>query len=640
MVMGADNPAMTFCGSWGREVDEYVLTLRADDDASADGAGMALSRVGELEPCATHAEGFDTSPFIMDGQEIDPASCLSADGLLNDTQNEFVGGLLWQRLTPGDIGTELNRNLHRSRIYLDLRSDALTAYPWELLCNSGWSLFVVAQMCLGRPDRSATPGPAGDPPAADFPLRVLVVVGTDPDDDTIRANEELVAIEAEAHARNTEVLMQALIRPQPEDIEDKLNKFQPHVFHFIGHGDRQAPQSDPEIYVYAAETRQNDVWQANRIRDVFRRSPPGLVVLNACLTGGAPTASTSLVRAFLDAGSTAVIAMMGEIRSDASHEFGRRFYRALFSGDEVNAALAQARGALRNTATGQGSNAHLRALRSNWPLPRLTVRGDVEQAVHMIPAGQGLRRWLKEDFVLRWDERWDIWKSMDGTYSRLALVSGRKDAGKSELLNTIAETAARHGERVIMVNFGGPTTGNSWRDVLQRIADAAADEGLPASELRRIAAEDQDAESGKVIRHFQDELAQCAGPGGLLVVLDGLSEWMDELVRDTLLPYLCGPYLENTAKPPVRMMIALGEQYGDVVWRSRPYEWKPIEVGNFRDDDWQRAMTHFSAYWTNQVAEPRRDWIRDMASQFTRSGPRDGIAFDTLRRFAERIRQG
>src|SRR4051812_24955227 len=112
--MGPESRNAIFPDAGGREVDEYVLTLRADDDASADGAAMSLFRVGDPEPCATHAEGFDTSPFIMNGQEINPASCLSADGLLNDAQNEFVGGVLFQRLTPGDIGVVLGPNLHRS----------------------------------------------------------------------------------------------------------------------------------------------------------------------------------------------------------------------------------------------------------------------------------------------------------------------------------------------------------------------------------------------------------------------------------------------------------------------------------------------------------------------------------------------
>jgi AraC-like DNA-binding protein len=67
-------------------------------------------------------------------------------------------------------------------------------------------------------------------------LRVLIVVGNDPADDMIQAEDELLAIEAAAQSKNDEVLLRALIRPKPEDIKEALLKFRPHIFHFIGHG--------------------------------------------------------------------------------------------------------------------------------------------------------------------------------------------------------------------------------------------------------------------------------------------------------------------------------------------------------------------------------------------------------------------
>jgi hypothetical protein len=615
-------------------VNEYVLTLRADSDAPGDGAPITLLKVGNPEPIATHPRGFDTSPFVKNGKEIDLASCLTAEGLLNNARNQFVGTTLWERIVPRDIGTNLRPHVAGSRVYLDLRSDALTAYPWELLRDSDLFLFIDAQMCLGQPVRSPA-GHPGDPPETDHPLRVLVVVGNDPEDDKIQADEELVAIEAAAHAKNDEVLLRALRRPLPEDIEEALLNFRPHVFHFIGHGVRPTAEVEPEIYVYGGATNQNDPWGADRIRSVFRQMPPRLVVLNACLTGDAPTASTSLVQAFLGAGCVAVIAMMGEIRGDASHAFSKRFYAELFAGRSVDVAVATARRAVRALATGQGNQVNVPALRSNWPLPRLTVSGDVGTAITMTrSANSGIRRWLKDDFVERWDERWRVWQSVDDKYSRFALINGQEEVGKSELLNTIAATYARHGETVVMVDLGGPSTGDTWRDVLRKIADTAETEGLVADRLKEIAKES--GLSGPVIKKFQDELAKCIGFGSLLIVLDGLSDWEPNIVRETLLPELCGPYLLRTALPPVRMIITMREDCRDV-WPALPVGWQPIMVGPFRLDEWERAMTHFEAHWKDRVPEAKREDFAELAKAYRKVGAKTGETLQLIRGAAKSL---
>lgn len=622
---------------------DYVLTFWADHDTAGDGPPMTLRTVGNDAPIATYDRGFDTAPFVKDSEPIDLGSCLTAEGLLNEARNKFVGTKLWERLTPGDIGTNLKQCPSDSRIYLDPRSHALVAYPWELLRDSVWSLFTDARMCIGHPRRSLGRY-SGDPPAMDHPLRVLVVVGDDPTDDKIQAYEELVAIEAAAQSKNDEVLLRALIRPAPGDIQEALLKFRPHVFHFIGHGVRPIADAEPEIYVYGALFGQNDAWGADRIRTVFRLMPPRLVVLNACLTGDAPTASTSLVQSFLDAGCIAVVAMMGEIRADASHAFSKHFYTELFAGNTVDAAVATARREIRDLAIGHGKLANVPELRSNWPLPRLTVRGDIETAITMTKsASLDVRRWLSEDFVVRWDERWRVWQSLDGTHSRLALVSGREQAGKTALLNTVAATCARHGESVIMVDLGGKKTGNSWRDVLQRIASAVDAEGLPPNRLMAIA--EEDGQSSPVIKNFQDELARCVGFGSsLLIVLDGLSDWEKNIVRGTLLPELCGPYLLPTAMASVRaasgdvrMLLAIREDWSDV-WQAPPFGWQPIEVGDFLDE-WDRALTHFVAHWKDLVPAAKRADFDDAVAWCRTKGAKTGTTLQAIRVIADSFRR-
>jgi hypothetical protein len=226
------------------------------------------------------------------------------------------------------------------------------------------------------------------------------------------------------------------------------------------------------------------------------------------------------------------------------------------------------------------------------------------------------------------------------------VVRGESNAGKTELLNTIAATCARQGETVLKIDLGGKTTGNSWRDVLQAITDQAAAEGLSADRLK-VAAR-APGRSGSVIKGFQEALAASVGAGGsLLLVLDGLSDWEPNLVRNTLLPELCGPYLlpsppaaVDSGQAPggnVRMLLAIREDWSDV-WRARPAGWQPVEVGEFLDE-WDRAVTHFEAHWISRVTEDRRENFRNVVNTYRTDGTRSGRTLQLIRWTAESMGQ-
>lgn len=616
---------------------QFVLTLGSDENPANQHAPLRLFEVGVDDPIATHEAGFDTSPIVHNGDQIDPADCITEAGMLNVARNRTVGEELWRRISVGDIAGPLSEHLRSSTIYLDLPPGML-AYPWELLRQEEFWLFTSSRMCLGRATPAATQV-RNIPPVSDHPLRVLVVLGNHPDDRNIRADEELVAIEGAAHARNDEVLLRTLLRPSSEDIQTALTDFRPHVFHFIGHGERDPMDGQPQVQVFGEKAGVFDTWRADRIRTVFSSCPPRLVVLNACLTSGAPTESTSLVNAFLQAGCRAVIAMMGEIVGDASQAFSRHFYTQLFEGNPIDMAVATARSALATLADGEGAAPNVAALRSNWVLPRLTVAGDVDTVVEMTKSEPGaIIRWIKNDFVVRWEERWDVCQSMDGRASRLALVTGGQGMGKSELLNTVAAIFARHGEQVLMVDVSGPKTGNSWRGVLTAIATTAAAENLPANRLKEIAKER--GQSGPVIEKFQAELANLIDEEeSLLVLLDGLSEWEPNIVKETLLPQLCGPYLLRTAPPRVRMVVAMRE--GDEgVWPKKPRGWRPTVVGPFEPHEWKRAISHFEAHWASGVPENERANFIDLIRAVAQFGDKTGIDLQYIRAKAERLRGG
>lgn len=610
---------------------EFVLSVWMTGDQPPDGAPIRLARVGEDAPLAEHPSGLDITGFRYGGADADPEDSLTAAGLMDEARKEAIGDQLWARLTPGPIGAALQAVIRDNRIYLDLRSDELLRLPWELLRCDNQYIFASAntRWALGSPEPTGHFG-AGTPPEIEHPLRVLVVLGNRPDDQRIRAREELMVIEREAHLRNAEVLLTALDHPGPELIRRTLAEFRPHVFHFIGHGAGDPPQ----IFVHSSET-DSDPWPAAKVRSVFAVSPPRLVVLNACDTAHAPTRASSLVRAFTDAGCRAVVAMMGAIRGAASEAFSRSFYEEIFGGAPVDAATTRAR--LAVLAAAGDTTGTVLEVRSNWALPRVTVRGDADAAIKMAYAGVPAPvTWLKSDFVTRWAERRQAWTAMDGTLkagpateSRLAVLVGGPEAGKRELLNTMAEARARAGDEVVYVNVFGSRTGD-WRDLLDRIADAAAETGLDPATLRAAARSGEP--SGKTFEQFRAALERLPLPDGLpgrplLLVLDGLSDWQEDVVEQTVLPGLCRPFLRAPATSRLRLMVTLEKPVGDQVWGPRPPGWQPVKVGNFDAAEWQRAVEHFRDYWCERVALDERAHFDDLAKTFAAFPMARSLAF-------------
>lgn len=615
----------------------YVLSVWPAGAQPADGgAPLRLVEEGGAAPLATHADGFDTSPFLHDGAPVDPDFHLSATGLMDTDGKRAVGEALWARLTPGAIGPALEPLLGHGRVYLDLRADELRRYPWELLRHDNATLFAMPNLrwCLGRPDpRNHFAG--GTPPPADHPLRVLVVLGNRPTETNIRARDELMTIERLAHRHNVDVLLTTLLQPSAADIQEALLRFRPHVFHFIGHGGDDGDEP-AQIFVYSREAQFSDPWSADRVRSVFAQAPPRVVVLNACLTAHAPTQATSLVEAFVEAGCIAVIAMLGKILGTASEAFSERFYRELFAGTPVDTATALARLSVGQIA---GTDAFAVQLRSNWALPRLTVRGDADAAVTLPHLARPVSlTWLEADFVTRWDERWRAGRTMDGSLkgeggreSRLVVLTGPQDAGKRELLNTLADVRRRAGDAVVYVDLSKGPTGR-WPDVLERIAEQAAEVGFDATALLEVAR--SGGTGTQVIPQFRAQLESLQRPGAaapdepVLVVIDGLSDWVADEVRQTVLPLLCWPLLQYAPESRLRMMISLRDELVDGAWAARPADWQPIAVGNFAAEEWERAIEHLRDHWLSQI-EQRRPGLID--------GFKHSVEATRLFPFAERL---
>ena len=122
-----------------------------------------------------------------------------------------------------------------------------------------------------------------------------------------------------------------------------------HVFHFVGHGLYRADWGDG---VLVMEDR------LGRPREVTGEELGGLLTNTTDTTGGAQRLRgrpnrchgpfAGMAQSLIQQGLPAVVAMQFDISDDAAIIFAQEFYRAIADGYPLEAALAEARGAIRD----------------------------------------------------------------------------------------------------------------------------------------------------------------------------------------------------------------------------------------------------------------------------------------------------
>lgn len=119
-------------------------------------------------------------------------------------------------------------------------------------------------------------------------------------------------------------------RTEIRDIIDGLNRFDPDVVHFSGHGD------DHSLLFEGADGRPHELQdeQLALLLQVARR-PIRLLLLNACLSAEQAALATDYV--------DAAIGMAESIADDTAKVFAGQFYGSLAAGNSLASAFEQAR---------------------------------------------------------------------------------------------------------------------------------------------------------------------------------------------------------------------------------------------------------------------------------------------------------
>lgn len=195
-------------------------------------------------------------------------------------------------------------------------------------------------------------------------LRILVVLSQPAELSNVRADSLITSLK-----KSLQVEVHLQERPTRSSLEAEINNFNPHILHFIGHGDagKLALIQDEAILAEARaeyelqksqgkaveKVAEADWVDSKTLRGFFINKPPKVVFLHACKG----ESTVFLERSIQSFNSTArdlayntsipaVIAMQYEISNDAAETFATSFYQQIREGRSIDEAVTIARNIL------------------------------------------------------------------------------------------------------------------------------------------------------------------------------------------------------------------------------------------------------------------------------------------------------
>ncbi|MFD0201958.1 MULTISPECIES: CHAT domain-containing protein [Saccharothrix] len=493
------------------------------------------------------------------------------------------------------------------RTYLLIEQPELRSLPWELMCDrDDIDLARVDRAPILRVDRL----PDGDWTEVEdlpLPIRILVVVGQEDEDERIGAVTEVRAIKEGLAKARGRFEPQFLIAPRWQEVKLAYQRLRPHVLHFIGHATTH--DGEPELLLHPAgsDTRDDGI-TARDIREL--RPAPRLAILNACRPASSRE-HRSLAEAFLESnlrgpGALAVIGMQGDIRGQAAALFTRSLYRDLARHVPLDIAVTRARDEVHTHAGGRSGH-------HDWFLPALTVRRAVERVLsaplpvpkHEVTALEGRLHSNIVQFVDRDEERLRVTDRIVGFLTdeptKVLLIQGESRVGKSLLVDWTRRWCALRGHRVKYVDLKGRRT-LGLIDTLDAIAGKSddiesiapgADAGLArfTDRLSRFGESSQSRHPGspETLRGLFDALIdamrQSAEDAPLVLILDHVENVVGGVLHGILRPMLIERALDG-ALPDVRLVLVMDTGHAGYAQLRRGVDRADsVDVRRFAADD-------------------------------------------------------
>ena len=299
------------------------------------------------------------------------------DSLLPSAQDlKHVGEELHRVLFTAPLGAELERSLRSVdpqhgqglRFLIDTtNAPGLARLPWEFLYDPGANDFlfsdrmkpVIRWLDVDQPPPSL---------AVEPPLRLLMAIAAPTNRPELAIGEEIAHLDASLEALVDQGVVETvrLGHTSLETLDDALLRHQPHVLHFIGHGDFVGDEGSIMLETDPAPGKEDPI-TGSRLGVLLRNHLGSLrfVFLNSCL-GGAVSARDpfgGVAQSLIRRGVPAVVAMQFPIPDRAATDLARHFYRYLATGLPVDAALTSSRAFM-----------YARGYQVEWGAPALYMR--------------------------------------------------------------------------------------------------------------------------------------------------------------------------------------------------------------------------------------------------------------------------
>jgi Tol biopolymer transport system component len=340
---------------------DFDLLIEPEDDAYR--ARVVRSPVGETEPVAATVpfSDLELENFLL--RVGRPRRQLTrGEGTPEAAAVKDFGGKLFDAFFRDRVRAALIRSLDQVegqedtglRVRLRLAgSPELAELPWEYLYNTDTRRFValdqwtplVRYLELDRRIR---------PLAVEPPLRILMMAAGPTDFPTLDATTEWHKVrEALADLEEAgRVQLDRVPTGTLADLRSTLRTGKYHVFHFIGHGRFDEAAGDGVLALEGPGGRAQVVSGTDLGAMLAGQRSLRLVVLNSCegARGGLNDPYSGTAQSIVYQGIPAVVAMQFEITDTAAITFTHSLYDVVADGYPLDAAMAEARNAVRDEA--------------------------------------------------------------------------------------------------------------------------------------------------------------------------------------------------------------------------------------------------------------------------------------------------
>jgi CHAT domain len=244
------------------------------------------------------------------------------------------------------------RPVHLRLIFED-EADPLALWPWELLyCpegKEGWEgrFLRHAHFTIMRVVNAQAEIHSNQPPLT-IMLAISEPESSRPD---IGAPQITGILTPYQSSKPPRVELKVLEDPDFGELKDKIEQWEPQLFHFHGHGNAQGGLhlARPAVAGPAAPIRfsseavdEGVSTNGYTFASLFENHQPNLVLFTACETALSQVRLWDVARQLAETGVPAVVAMQFEVTVDTAARFAEQFYEELVAGELIAPAFSAA----------------------------------------------------------------------------------------------------------------------------------------------------------------------------------------------------------------------------------------------------------------------------------------------------------